>query len=252
MPMREPVPERVWVFDFDGTLSSLVADRGAAKLLPEARELLSGLVRLPRQVTAVLSSRRLDDLAARVDFRGLYLGGGSGAEWLLPGGERRTADSKTRRLRHIRSAVLPALERLREIPGVDLEDKHWSVAVHVRQAAPDEKPGVLSFLESLVRTTGIRLLRGPEVFEILLLPEIDKLFGAVVLCEMLRHVPSPGSLVYAGDDENDAMAMAWVIRNGGIALSVGAEILIPGVRLVDGPSALVREVRRLAGLDEKG
>ncbi len=252
MPALGTVPERVWVFDFDGTLSPLVPDRVAAELLPGARKMLSELARLPRQAVAVLSSRRLDDLAARVDVRGLYLGGGSGAEWLLPGGERRTADSKTRRLWHVRNAVMPELDRLRGIPGVDLEDKHWSVAVHVRQVAPDDRPRVLSFLEVLVPTAGIRLLRGPAVYEIQLLPEIDKLFGTVVLCEMLRHVPSPGSLVYAGDDENDAMAMGWVIRQGGLALFVGREPVIPGVRVLEGPAALVPEVRRLAGLNVNG
>jgi len=251
MPLPDAVPQRIWIFDFDGTLSPLVADRGAAALLPEARDLLAELARLPRQAVAVLSSRSLDDLAARVDVRGLYLGGGSGAEWLLPSGERRTADSKTRRLQHVRSAVMPELDRLRELPGVDLEDKNWSVAVHVRQTARDERPKAVSFLESLVRTTGIRLLRGPEVYEIQLLPEIDKLFGTVVLCEMLHHVPAQGSLVYAGDDENDAMAMEWVIRKGGIALCVGREPVIPGVRALEGPSALVPELRRLAGLDVK-
>lgn len=252
MPLPDTVPQRVWIFDFDGTLSRLVPDRDAAVILPEAADLLRALAGMPRQAVAVLSSRRLDDLAARVDVPGLYLGGGSGAEWLLPGGERRTADSKTRRLQHVRSVVMPELDRLREIPGVDLEDKNWSVAVHVRQAVPDDRPKVLSFLEALVRTTGIRLLRGPEVLEIQLLPEIDKLFGTVVLCEMLHHVPAQGSLVYAGDDENDAMAMEWVIRKGGQALFVGSEPMIPGARLVDDPAALAEEVRRLAGLDVKG
>ena len=252
MISREAVLERIWIFDFDGTLSPLVPDRGAAALLPSARALLSDLAGLPQQAVAILSSRRLDDLAARVDVRGLYLGGGSGAEWLLPCGERRTADNKTQRLQHVRSAVMPELDRIRGVTGIDVEDKHWSVAVHVRQATPDARSRVHAFLEALIRTTGIRLLRGPEVFEIQFLPEIDKLFGAVVLCEMLRHVPVPGSLVYAGDDENDAMAMEWVIRKGGVALFVGREPLIPGVRVLEGPSALVPEVRRLAGLPVKG
>jgi len=252
VPLPDAVPQRVWIFDFDGTLSPLVADRGAAELLPEAREVLSELVELPRQAVAVLSSRLLDDLAARVDVGGLYLGGGSGAEWILPGGGRRAADSKTKRLQHVRGAVVPELDRLRGIPGVDVEDKRWSVAVHIRQAAPGERAGVHAFLEALSRTTGIRLLRGPEVFEIQLLPEIDKLFGTVVLCEMLNHVPAQGSLVYAGDDENDAMAMEWVIRKGGIALFVGTEPVIPGVRVLEGPAALVPEVRKLAGLHTEG
>jgi trehalose 6-phosphate phosphatase len=244
----ETVPQRLWIFDFDGTLSPLVPDRRAAALMPEARVLLSELVDMPRQAVAILSSRLLDDLVPRVGVGGVYLGGGSGAEWLLPDGERRTADSKSQRLQGVRNAVMPEVDRLRGIAGVEVEDKQWSVAVHVRQAAPGERARVRAFLEALSRTTGIRFFRGPEVFEIQFLPEIDKLFGTIVLCEMLRHVPSPGTLVYAGDDENDAQVMEWVTRKGGTALFVGGDLLIPGVRVLEDPAALVKEVRRLAGL----
>ncbi len=245
----ELTPQRVWVFDFDGTLSFLVPDRNAAALLPEAGELLWALARQPRQGVAVLSSRMLDDLITRIGIDGLYLGGGSGAEWVLPGGERRTAVGKTQRLESARKAVIPELEKLSDIRGVDLEDKKWSVAVHVRYVLPDDRTRVSEFLGALSRTAGIRLLRGPEVFEIQLLPEIDKLFGVMILCEMLHFVPAPGSLVYAGDDENDALVMRWVLRKGGTALSVGRDPMIPGVVVLEHPAALVTEVRRLAGLN---
>jgi trehalose-phosphatase len=240
--------QRLWAFDFDGTLSFLVPDRNAAALLPEGRGLLSALVRLPRQGVAVLSSRLLDDLIPRVDVKGLYLGGGSGAEWLLPNGERKAAESKRQRLEVIRGAVMPELAALEGIPGVDLEDKKWSVAVHVRSVSPDDRERVSELLGVLSRTTGIRLLRGPEVFEIQLLPEVDKLFGIRVLCEMLGVEPAGGSIVYAGDDENDAIVMDWVLRNGGTALAVGRLPLVPGAVVLNNPSALVSEVRRLAGL----
>lgn len=248
MTSKRILLERLWIFDFDGTLSPLVPDRNAAALLREGREMLSALVRLPRQSVAVLSSRLLDDLISRVDLDGLYLGGGSGAEWLLPNGEYRTAESKTQRLESARSAIMPELAKLSGIRGVDLEDKKWSVAIHVRHVSPDDRKRVFDFLSALSRTTGIRMLRGPEVFEIQLLPEIDKRFGVVILCEMLNFVPGPGSLVYAGDDENDALVMNWVLRKGGIAMAVGRLPLVPGALVLEDPAALVSEVRRLAGL----
>jgi trehalose-phosphatase len=248
VPSAEIPLQRIWVFDFDGTLSCLVPDRDTATLLPEAKELLAELVRLPRQRVAVLSSRLLDDLILRVPVNGLYRGGGSGAEWLLPDGERRTAESKTQRLESARNAVMMELVKLSGIRGVDLEDKKWSVAVHVRYVSPDDRLRVFEFLEALSRSTGIRLLRGPEVFEIQLLPEIDKLFGVVILCEMLHFEPFPGSLVYAGDDENDAIVMDWVLRKGGVALTVGRVPLVPGATVLEDPAALVQKVRRLAGL----
>ena len=248
MPPKECPLQKLWIFDFDGTLSPLVPDRNAAVLLPEARELLSELSKLPGQSVAVLSSRMLEDLIPRMGVEGLYLGGSSGAEWLLPSSERRTADSKTKRLEGVRIAVMPELHKLSDIQGVDVEDKRWSVAVHVRHASAGERARVLDFLSVLSRTTGIRLFKGPEVFEIQLLPEIDKLFGVITLCVMLNFVPAPGSLVYAGDDENDCTAMQWVIRKKGAALFVGKEPKISGIWEIPTPAALVSEVRKLAGL----
>ena len=129
-----------------------------------------------------------------------------------------------------------------------MEDKKWSVAVHVRHVLSDDRTRVSEILGALSRTTGIRLFRGPEVFEIQLLPEIDKLFGVRILCGMLNFAPAPGAMVYAGDDENDAIVMNWVLRNGGVALTVGRSPLVPGSLALEQPEALVSEVRRLASL----
>lgn len=249
---RVVLVQRLWIFDFDGTLSPVISDRNAATLLPAAKAMLTELVRLPHQAVAILSSRLLDDLSPRIGIEGIYLGGGSGVEWLLPNGERRTADTKTQRLGNIRATVIPEIEKLSHIQGIDIEDKKWSIAVHVRRVSFEDRTIVLDFLTALRRTTGIRLLRGPEVFEIQLLPEIDKLFGVTVLCGILNFTPdTTDSLVYAGDDENDAVVMEWVIRKGSIAFSVGMDPGIPGVRVLEHPASLIPEIRGLAGLKEQ-
>jgi len=56
-------------------------------------------------------------------------------------------------------------------------------------------------------------------------------------------------MVYAGDDENDATAMEWIIRQGGVAFSVGKEAVIPAALHVPGPAALAAEIRRLLKLN---
>lgn len=239
---------RLWVFDFDGTLSNLVPERTAAQILPEAGELLKALLRLPGHRAAVLSSRLLEDLIPRVGIPGLYLGGGSGAEWLLPDGRRIVAEGKTGRLENARK-VVAEIDRLKAVQGVDIEDKKWSVAVHVRNVSPDARAGVIDFLGALQEKKDIRLLRGPEVFEVQLLPEIDKRFGVETLSRIASFGSRGGLIVYAGDDENDAVAMAWVVRQGGMAISVGNHSLVPGARSVKTPAELVKEVRKLAGLD---
>src|SRR5512139_1848564 len=85
---RKPGFRRLWVFDFDGTLSPLVPDRSTATLHPACREVLEELSAGPQEIVAVLSSRAIDDLVPRVPVPGVFLGGGSGLVWHLPGGLR--------------------------------------------------------------------------------------------------------------------------------------------------------------------
>jgi trehalose 6-phosphate phosphatase len=249
IPLVERIPS-LWIYDFDGTLSLLVKERSAATILPEAKGILIELSRLPGQEVAVLSSRTLDDLIPRVDIPELYLGAGSGTEWLLPDGRRIIAEGKTEPLLKARKEVLDDLRRIETIPGVDLEDKKWSVAVHVRGVSPGDRAFTFDSLTELARTKGVRILRGPEVFEVQILPEIDKLFGVKTLCRLTGFAPESGRMVYSGDDENDAVAMEWVIRQGGVAFSIGSQPLVQGAIPVAGPDALVREVSKLAGLNE--
>jgi trehalose 6-phosphate phosphatase len=236
----------LYVFDFDGTLSPLVSDRTAARLHPECRELLKELVRTPGRFVAVLSSREIEDLSRRVPLPGVILGGASGLEWRLPGGHRiRPGDVAQTRREKARAILVPLLSRLSSFPGVDVEDKGWSVAVHHRHVLPEAAAMLEPLLTELEETPGIRVFRGPSVAEAQLLPQVNKSFGVRRLCRFLGVDPSKAQLLYAGDDENDAVAIRWVLRKGGIAFCVGKPMRIPGVRVVETPVDLARAVRKL-------
>lgn len=236
--------ERLWIFDFDGTLSPLVPDRSAARLDPSCGDLLRRLVCIPGQRAAVLSSRRLDDLVQRVPVPGVFLGGGSGLEWRLPDGRRRFAGRELQeKLSQRRKALLPKIRSLETIEGVEIEDKKWSVAVHVRKASAGSKKFVQLLLEDWKPLRRIRKFRGPEVMELQLLSEVDKAWGVRRLCDILDFEPD-GRLVYSGDDENDAAAMQWVLHLKGQVFTVGPKPLVRGSRIVNSPSALAREIGR--------
>lgn len=240
--------ERLWIFDFDGTLSPLVSNRSAARLDPSCDDLLKDLVRLPFQRAAILSSRRLDDLTVRVPVPGVFLGGGSGLEWQLPNGERRLAEKDLQeKLNQRRKTLLSNIRSLETIPGVEIEDKKWSIAIHVRGAPMESKKSVQLFLEDWKPLRRIRKFRGPEVIELQLLPEVDKAYGVRKICGILDFEPD-GRLVYSGDDENDAVAMQWVIHLRGKVFTVGKKPLVQGSRVVNSPSALAREIRKWAGM----
>jgi trehalose 6-phosphate phosphatase len=244
-----PRRRRLWVFDFDGTLAPIVSDRNAARLHPECRKLLEELVRTPGRHVAVLSSREIEDLSRRVPLPGVILGGASGLEWRLPGGRRiRPGDEAQTRREKARAILAPLLCRVSSFPGVAVEDKGWSVAVHHRHVLPEAAAMLEPLLKELGETPGIRVFRGPSMAEAQLLPRGNKSSGVRRLCRFLRLDPSKAQLLYAGDDENDAVAMRWVLRKGGIAFCVGKPMRIPWVRVVETPGDLAREVRELAAI----
>ena len=241
-------PLRLWVFDFDGTLSPIVPDRAGAQLHPESLALLGEIAADPRNRVAVLSTRALDDLVSRVPVAGVILGGSSGLEWQIPGGRTFTpGEAMTRRLEQARTRVFPLLGRLGAIPGVEIEDKRWSVAVHYRRVLPEAMSSLVPLLGELDRCPGIRVYSGPMAAQVQLLPSVNKAFGVRLLCRFLNFDAGRGRLFYAGDDENDAAAMRWVLSRKGTAFAVGKQVRVPGALAVDGPPALARVVRAQIG-----
>jgi len=239
----------LWVFDFDGTLSPIVEDRHAARIHPMCRELLKGLARMPAHIVVVLSSREIEDLAKRVPLPRVILGGASGLEWRLPGGHRiRPGDLFETRREKVRRTLDPLLARLSHIPGVDVEDKGWSVAIHHRHVLPEVVAMLEPLLKELERTPDVRVYQGPSVAEVQLLRNVNKSFGVRTICRIIGFDPSQGRILYAGDDENDALAMRWVLRKGGVAFSVGDVARVPEARVVENPVALARAVGALAGI----
>jgi trehalose 6-phosphate phosphatase len=237
--MGETAARTFWFFDFDGTLATIVADRSGARLHPACRDMLRKLVANPGNIVAVLSSRSLNDLLLRVPVSGVFLGGGSGIEWRIPGGDRlEPPPEMAERVEQSRQRVVPVLKEMVTMSGAGFEDKYWSAAVHVRLLSPSSKELLGKALEQWRSKHGIGLYRGPEVFEVQFLPELNKEFGVRTLCRFVAYEPGRDRLCYAGDDENDAMAMAWVAGQGGRVFSMGGHPLVDGAMVLDGPGAL--------------
>jgi trehalose 6-phosphate phosphatase len=243
---QDPGRATLWVFDFDGTISEFVSSPAEAQIHPACRDLLRDLAALPMHRVAILSSRHLDDIIARVDIPGLFLGGASGMEWRRPAGERFLADpNQAARIRANRQMILPNLQILEQIPGIELEDKQWSVAVHVLRAPDVSRNLADKYLCGLRDRRILRFFKGREVYEIPFLPGMNKAIGVKRIYEILHSNHGGNGMVYAGDDENDATAMEWVIRQGGVAFSVGKKAIIPAALHVPGPESLAAEIRRL-------
>lgn len=236
-------PGRLWVFDFDGSVSRQTIDRKDARLHARCETMLRFLVSGPWNRVAVISSRSLDDLIARIPLPKVLLGGCSGLEWKHPGGYRTCPTGSLEGILGVRRlAIAPLLREIAAIPGVEVEDRKWSVAIQYRNASPSSFLRRMRLLQRLRNRMGIKIHHGHEAVEIQMVPGGSKSVGLRRLCRMIGWNPSLGEIVYAGSDEIDATAMEWVLHNGGSVYVVGDRITVPTARCVEGPAELASEV----------
>jgi trehalose 6-phosphate phosphatase len=210
--------DRLAVFlDYDGTLTPIVSHPENAWLSESMRETLRSLAgRLP---IAVLSGRDLDDVRGRVHVDGIVYAGSHGFDIAGAGGLRR----------ELGAAYLPVLdaaerelrEALDEIPGAQLERKHFSVAAHYRNVDQEDAFKVALAVDAVAeKHRELRRINGKKVYE--LLPDIDWNKGRAVLwlLETLELERGNAMPIYIGDDRTDEDAFRALEKRGvGILVS---------------------------------
>lgn len=218
--------------DFDGTLVD-IADRPEAVVVdPRLPALLTRLRERCGGALAIVTGRAVSAIEGFLPGLGLDICG-------LHGMERRIGG----RLQRIEPANLPALRaavpklaaRLSPIPGVLIEDKGESVALHWR-LAPDAAPQVREAASGALRDLGpnFRLQDGKAVVEIV--PEASGKGRAVEA--LLAAAPYYGRRpLFVGDDVTDENGFRAVEPLGGVTIKVGAGATAAARRIAS-PAAL--------------
>jgi len=204
--------DRLAVFlDYDGTLTPIVSHPEDALLSDSMRQTLRSLAaHLP---VAILSGRDLDDVRGRVLVDGIVYAGSHGFDIAGAGGMRR----------ELGQAYLPVLgaaedelrEALDEIPGAQLERKHFSVAAHYRNVNESDADKVALAVEAVAtKHRELRRIHGKKVYE--LLPDIDWNKGKAVLwlLETLEVERGKALPIYIGDDRTDEDAFRALEKRG--------------------------------------
>nr|WP_306991780.1 trehalose-phosphatase [Amycolatopsis thermophila] len=234
-------PRLLVACDYDGTLAPIVTNPDEARPLPESVGALRSLAGLHETTTAVISGRALRDLAilSRLPHE-VHLVGSHGSEFDI--GFVHELDAQARDL-HRR--VEQELERIAgDVPGVSLEVKPASIAVHVRRADRDAARRVLDEVHSGPCTwEGVTTTDGKEVVELAVV-QTDK--GRAL--DTLRHQVGATAAIFLGDDVTDEKAFAR-LSGPDVGVRVGegetlATYTVPGTEDVATVLAFMLEERR--------
>src|ERR1700761_431171 len=205
------------VFDFDGVLAPIVDDP-ATSAMPERVE--AALRRLAGNLglVAVISGRPVRFLEERVRVPGMPLLGSYGMEqsW---NGERQIDPDAKNWLNQVRAASRLLTSRFAGDPGIRVEEKSVSVAVHWRQA-PDHAAAarrVREFTAQAAAETGLRPEPGKLVEELRPPVAMDK--GSAI-ARLMSARDNLTLFAYAGDDLGDVPALQAAKESGGYALVV--------------------------------
>ena len=184
-------PGVLCAFDFDGTLAPIVDRPDQARLPAEIRLRLISLVN--RAPVAVITGRSVPDIGMRLGFAPTYVVGNHGLEG-VPGWTQHVDD-----YRSLCQTWLRQLEQVLQEPGIEIEDKFYSLSVHYRHALdPDDAASKLR--AKLAQLTPVpRIVDGKYVFN--LLPENSANKGRAI--ERLIEISLAPGAIYVGDDITD-------------------------------------------------
>jgi trehalose 6-phosphate phosphatase len=215
-PLPAPDPRWAWFLDVDGTLIDIAEQPDAVRVDTRMLAALGALQLAAKNAVALVSGRRIADLDRL--FAPLRLAAAG-----LHGLERRDAAGHTRRdvARDPQlDAVVSEMNRFKLAhPGVLIEDKSVTVALHFRQA-PEAADAAARLVQDIAARSEGRLVVQPGKMVVELRPPgVDK--GAVVeafLAEppFVRRTP-----VFIGDDLTDEVGFATANRLGGISVRIG-------------------------------
>jgi len=193
-------------FDFDGTLSPITTEPDAATIRPATKKLLRELTL--KYPCIVVSGRSREDVRRRL--HGIRFAEVIGNHGIEPWDSTRDGAETVRRW-------IPILtQQLKELPGIYLEDKGFSVSVHYRKE--QQKRRAARMIGRVCRSLShARILGGKNVINVL--PRNAPNKGLAVEEERRRRHCE--YVIYAGDDKTDEDAFALAESKKFLGVRVG-------------------------------
>lgn len=216
--IMEGKEKAVFFFDYDGTLTPIVEQPDLAKISPEMKEIIRQLSL--KYKLAIVSGRGRRNLQTLVDIPGIFYAGDHGLDIIGP--DISMIHPKVKKFLPLIQNISKSLDKsLSHIPGVIVEKKKMSVAIHYRQVSKEDLPGLKLPLKKILKENreNIRLLTGKKVVEFL--PNIEWNKGKAVLwiLNTLGLDWSEHKIFYLGDDTTDEDAFR-ILRTRGTSILI--------------------------------
>jgi len=205
------------LLDIDGTLLDLAPTPREVWVPPGLARTLNGLIEKTAGALALVSGRSLNDIDLIFAPEQFPAVGGHGAEMRISVDSESVATHAPPMDKELKRR-LAAIARLS--PGILLEDKGYSLALHYRLAPHAEKAiyEAIALIRADLPDAPIELMPGKCVYEI----KHSGFNKATGVLELMSHEPFRGRRpIFIGDDVTDESVFALMPDLGGLAFSVG-------------------------------
>jgi trehalose 6-phosphate phosphatase len=205
------------LLDIDGTLLDLAPTPREVWVPPDLATTLNRLHQKTSGALALVSGRSLNDIDLIFAPEQFPAVGGHGAEMRISGDSEAVATHAQPMDKELKRR-LAAIAKLS--PGILLEDKGYSLALHYRLAPHAEKAiyEAVSLIRADLPNAPIEVLPGKCVCEI----KHSGFSKATGVRELMTHEPFKGRRpIFIGDDVTDESVFAIMPDLGGLAFSVG-------------------------------
>jgi trehalose 6-phosphate phosphatase len=205
------------LLDIDGTLLDFAPTPREVWVPPGLAKTLDRLLAQTSGALALVSGRSLNDIDLIFAPKQFPAIGGHGAEMRISGDSEAVATHAAPMDKELKLR-LAAIAQLS--PGILLEDKGYSLALHYRLAPHAEKAiyAAVSLIRADLPNAPIEVLPGKCVCEI----KHSGFTKATGVLELMTHEPFRGRRpIFIGDDVTDETVFAIMPDLGGLAFSVG-------------------------------
>jgi trehalose-phosphatase len=192
------------ILDYDGTLTPIVDSPGEAALSQSTKRLLESLAKRKNTFVSIVSGRSLADIKHHVDVPNIVYAGVHGYESDI----QKEAYAIPHQSKHALQSIKQCLsQKQTSYPGVLLEDKTLSLAIHYRLLAPEKTAEFLHVVRTItapyIQDHSVTIKEGKKVFELVIDDSWNKGTFVGMYLQSLNATPHRDTIIYIGDDTTD-------------------------------------------------